>query len=85
VRIGYYPTDRASEALFGSAIAYDGEFAVVGAPNDNTGFGKNSGSVYIFSKNDVVCPTRPSRPSGCRMCLTCAAVAAPPFPGGRIR
>jgi len=39
---------------FGAAVAVDGEFAVVGAPNENTEFGRDAGAAYVYRRNGGV-------------------------------
>ncbi|MEK7950058.1 EF-hand domain-containing protein [Luteolibacter soli] len=40
-----------SHNQFGRALAFDGETALVGVPEDNTLSGEHSGSVYVFRRN----------------------------------
>src|SRR5262245_59799030 len=41
-------TDTQPYESFGAAVAVSGDTASVGAPDDSTGFGNRSGSVYVF-------------------------------------
>lgn len=40
-----------SHNQFGQALAFDGETALVGVPNDDTLFGQHAGSVYVFQRD----------------------------------
>src|SRR5690606_11885990 len=55
----WVPTDRASGDNFGNAVAVDGNYAVVGAPNEDEDASgsntlSNAGSVYVYYKSDGV-------------------------------
>ena len=44
------PGDGAYADLFGSSVSISGDYAIVGAPNDDEGVIKNSGCAYIFER-----------------------------------
>jgi hypothetical protein len=44
-------SDAAASDLFGASVAIDGDTAVVGAPNDDTGAGADAGSAYVFVRS----------------------------------
>jgi hypothetical protein len=44
-------SDGASGDVFGSAVALDGDYAVVGEPYDNNQKGTDAGSIYVFRRN----------------------------------
>ncbi|MDI3287929.1 hypothetical protein QHF83_31745, partial [Polyangium sp. 15x6] len=45
------PSDGAADDRFGSAVALSGDSALIGCPYDNTGFGLDVGSAYVFTRN----------------------------------
>lgn len=44
-------SDGAVGDIFGTAVALDGDYAVVGAPHDNNQKGADAGSIYVFRRN----------------------------------
>ena len=44
-------SDGASNDYFGSKVAINGDYVVVGSPNDDTSAGTDAGSVYVFKRD----------------------------------
>jgi hypothetical protein len=53
------PEDGAYNDLFGSSVSIRGDYAIVGAPNDDEGILKNSGCAYIYERSGSTWSEKP--------------------------
>jgi hypothetical protein len=53
------PGDGAYNDLFGSSVSIRGDYAIVGAPNDDEGILKNSGCAYIYERSGSTWSEKP--------------------------
>lgn len=82
------PADLAADDLFGQSVSVSGDSLVAGSPGDDTGFGIDAGSAYVFVRSGAVWAqeTKLTAPGGAAwngfgssvsMHLDAAAVGAP--------
>ena len=72
----FFASDAKEDAHFGRSVGISGDTAVIGAPHDNDA-GVNSGSAYVFRRDDNGTPSDPSDDSWTEQTKLTASLASP--------